>query len=95
MRTDGLVQETIERDRGKCLECGRNAHDVHHIVPRSRGKRNSPKIWRIENMCCLCRMCHVNGQSVSMRARLLRKMHERYGYDMSWVREFGIAWEEA
>jgi len=30
-----------------------------------------------------------------MRARLLGRMWALYGYDMSWVREFGIAMEEA
>jgi len=95
IRIQRLISEVIERDRSLCVNCGRQAADVHHIIPRARGIKYSPKLWRIENMCCLCRSCHNDGQTKWMRARLLGRMWALYGYDMSWVREFGIAMEEA
>ena len=92
---DDLNAQVIERDEGLCILCGDEAwYPPHHIVPRSRGKKHSPKLWRIENMCCICGPHHDDGQTVWMRKELLRKMVARYNYSMSWVREFGIAWEE-
>ena len=93
--TDDLNAQVIERDEGLCILCGDEAwYAPHHIVPRSRGKKHSPKLWRIENMCCICGPHHDDGQTVWMREKLLRKMVARYAYDMMWTREFGIAWEE-
>ena len=92
---DDLNREVIERDEGLCILCKAPGwYKPHHIVPRSRGKKHSPKLWRIENMCCICGLHHDDGQTVWMRERLLRKMAARYNYSMGWVREFGIAWEE-
>ena len=87
-----LYREVIERDRGLCVNCGRQAVDVNHIIPRSRGAKHSPKLWRLENMCCVCRACHQHTRPA--RERLLGRMWALYGYDMGWVREFGIALEE-
>lgn len=84
-----LVRQVIERDGGLCVLCGRVAVDPHHIIPRSRGKKWSKKLWRIENMACLCRGCHKDGQTTWMRAKLLERMALN-GYDMQWVMEFGI-----
>ena len=80
-----LEQAVIERDESDCINCGASAVDVHHIVPR-RGKRWNKQIWREENMCCICRGCHDNGQTIWMRAQLLEKMRELYGYDMEWAK---------
>ena len=92
---DDLNAQVIERDEGRCILCPAPAwYPPHHIVPRSRGKKHSPKLWRIENMCCICGPHHDDGQTVWMREKLLRKMVARHNYDMGWVREFGIAWEE-
>ena len=91
-----LERTVIERDEAACINCGRPAQDSpHHIVPRSRGKKWSPWIWHEANMCCLCRSCHNDGQTVWMRAKLIEKMVELYGYDMEWIREFGIVLNEA
>jgi len=88
-----LNAQVIERDEERCILCSTPAmYKPHHIVPRSRGKRWSPKLWRAENMCCMCLPHHNDGQKTWMRIELLEKMVELYDYDMSWVREFGIAW---
>ena len=92
--TRDLEALVIERDEGRCILCDAPAwYPPHHIIPRSRGKKHSPKLWHIANMCCICGPHHNEGQTVPMRERLLRKMVARYNYDMLWVREFGIAWE--
>lgn len=88
-----LEREVIERDEEACVNCGRFYMDAHHIIPRGRKKPYSKETWRIENMCCLCRSCHDDGQTSWMREKLLRKMVELYDYDMAWAKEFGIAWE--
>jgi len=92
---DDLNAQVIERDAGLCILCGAPAQDVHHIIPRSRGKKHSPKLWRIENMVCICGPHHDDGHTAWMRERLLRKVYARYAYDMMWTREFGIAWEKS
>lgn len=35
------------------MNCGRQAVDIHHIVPRSRQGKDQP-----ENLAALCRECH-------------------------------------
>ena len=86
---DDLNREVIERDGGDCILCGDLAWDVHHIIPRSRGKKYSRKFWRIENMCCICRRHHDNTRET--RVKCVDKMAE-LGYDMAWVKEHMI-WE--
>lgn len=83
-----LEREVVERDEGACIKCGQWYMDVHHIVPRGRKKPYSKAMWRIENMCCLCRSCHKDGQTCWMRWLLIGKMKRLYGYDMAWVKEF-------
>jgi len=91
--TRQLERDVIERDDKSCINCGRPAADIHHIVAR-RGKKYSKKVWRIENMCCICRDCHVDGQTVWMRVQLLQRMQVLYGYDMDWAKD-EVVMEEA
>ena len=88
-----LERDVIERDDSTCVNCGRPAADVHHIIPR-RGKKWSKKVWRIENMMCICDVCHRFGQTVWMRVQLIRKMQEVYEYDMDWAKD-EVVMEEA
>jgi len=83
---DDLNLEVIERDEERCILCPAPAmYKPHHIVPRSRGKGRSPKLWRLENMCCVCPLHHDNTKA--LRIRLLERMVE-LGHDMTWAREF-------
>ena len=89
--TTDLEALVIERDEGLCILCGAVAwYKPHHIVPRSRGKRHSPKFWRIENMCCICGPHHDNTRAT--RVECVDRMVELHGYDMEWVKEHMI-WE--
>ena len=89
--TERLNRQVIERDEGLCILCGAKAwYAPHHIVPRSRGKRWSLKLWRLENMCCVCPLHHDNTKA--LRIRLLERMVE-LGHDMEWAREFVGEWE--
>jgi 5-methylcytosine-specific restriction endonuclease McrA len=88
-----LIRQVIERDRSMCINCDAPAVDVHHIIPRSRGKRWSPCIWHEANMCCVCRRCHKHTRA--MRERLLGRIWALYRYDMAWAKEFGFAVDEA
>lgn len=88
-----LVREVVDRDQSLCINCGALAADVHHIVPRSRAKRWSRKVWREENMCCMCRACHADGQTIWMREKLIEQMRALYGYEEEWMREFGVVVE--
>jgi 5-methylcytosine-specific restriction endonuclease McrA len=46
-------KNVILRDRGTCQYCGRSGDTVDHIMPRSRGGRDS---W--ENCVCACATCN-------------------------------------
>ena len=87
---ESLRRRVIERDGGLCVNCGAQGDHVHHIIPRSRAARNSPKVWREENMCVICLSCHEKGQTKWFRERMLRLMRERHGYYMAWAGQFGI-----
>jgi len=90
--TERLNAQVIERDEGLCILCRAPAwYKPHHIVPRSRGKRWSPKLWHLKNMCCVCPLHHDN--TVALRVKLLERMVE-LGHDMAWATEFMGAWED-
>ena len=78
-------RETIERDCGLCIECGRAGADVHEIVPRSAlpGKKNREKLFALKNRAVLCLVCHQMAASVGKRRLHLQILHRRHGYDYS------------
>jgi len=81
VRVNPLV---VERDSGLCVECGRQADHVHHIVGRAHfGKGNLEDCWRISNLCCLCIRCHANAHTREARVRLLNNLKDKYQYDYS------------
>jgi len=45
----------LERDDGKCQECGveEEIMHVHHVIPRREGGPDAP-----ENLVTLCQSCH-------------------------------------
>ena len=48
-----LRREVIERDGGRCRDCGEAGAEVHHVVFRSRGGNDSAA-----NLVTLCLVCH-------------------------------------
>jgi 5-methylcytosine-specific restriction endonuclease McrA len=70
------------RDNGLCVNCGKQASDVHHIVSRNllRGKRTIGILWAMYNLCLLCDDCHTKGNTRPMRNHLLHVMADKYGY---------------
>ena len=87
--TDPIVRrEVIERDKGACVDCKHAADHIHHVIPRSMlpgrliEKRDHPR-----NLACLCWRCHSKAATKEARARHLRYLRERWGYeysDMPW-----------
>ena len=51
-----------ERDGGKCRICGREGHEVHHVVMRSRGGKDEPS-----NLVLVCRSCHADAHQHVLR----------------------------
>ncbi|WP_346433177.1 HNH endonuclease [Sphaerotilus microaerophilus] len=54
-----LRWQVFQRDRWKCVACGRGSHDdvilhVDHILPRSRGGTDS-----LDNFQTLCDRCNI------------------------------------
>jgi len=48
-----LKRRVRKRDGGRCRVCGQTGGDLHHLVPRSLGGRDSDT-----NCLLLCRKCH-------------------------------------
>jgi 5-methylcytosine-specific restriction endonuclease McrA len=73
----------LERDCYTCQECGRYAVQAHHIVPRSHfGKHNRDQRDAIWNLITLCAYCHDDmSHTRRLRARHLRLLQQKYGYD--------------
>ncbi len=73
-----------KRDGPKCFlkapGCLKNASDLHHIVARSCPFN---ELWSMKNLVILCRSCHDKAQSAEVRAFLLNRLSEMYGYDYS------------
>ena len=86
-------EQVIERDEGACIDCGRAAHEIHHLVPKSAfGKRTKHLCERIENMACLCLVCH--GQAAGRKREHLEILRERHGYaydSQPWIGVLGEA----
>lgn len=64
--------QVFQRDRWKCVSCGRTSHDeailhIDHIIPRSRGGLDS-----IDNYQTLCDVCNIgksNRDATDLRCR--------------------------
>ena len=46
-----------ERDGGRCLVCGKQADEQHHIIMRSKCGKDTPN-----NIISLCLICHKDRQ---------------------------------
>lgn len=42
------------RDNYTCQQCGKPAHEVHHIIPYAVCHESTP-----DNMCVMCRRCNL------------------------------------
>jgi len=75
-------EQVVARDRWRCIVCGKSAHDVHEIIPRSAlpGERNAPTLFSVKNRCCLCRQCHSRIPTVWGRTMLLGLLMLKHGY---------------
>ena len=77
------------RDRLCCVDCGRAAQDVAHIIPRSRfGRTRKHLAHQKKNMACLCRKpCHDVSHTFNGRRKLLNILRRKHGYkydDKPW-----------
>ena len=91
-----ICEQVVERDQGACQDCGRVAHDPHHVIPRSWfGKKNKHLCERKENIICLCREHHSQAHTKAARVRHLTLLRERYNYPYSeqpWTGVLGEAY---
>ena len=49
-----LKEEVFERDDCKCVLCGKQATDMHHVIFKSHGGDDSKR-----NCVALCTDCHI------------------------------------
>lgn len=87
MNYNGLRLQVFLRDGYRCVDCGGEATETHHIVPRGWKSKDDPDIWRIENMITLCQDCHlsrpghVGADNQKARYRHLTYLRDKYGYE--------------
>ena len=53
----------FSRSNGKCSYCGKQAQEIDHIVPRSKGGTNS-----VNNLTATCRACNEKKSNLSLKA---------------------------
>jgi 5-methylcytosine-specific restriction endonuclease McrA len=73
---DEYYDFVMEMFRHKCVRCGRNAVNVHEIIPRSR----LPKKWMLpENRVAICLSCHfwAHRRGAKSSAEELRELREK------------------
>ena len=52
----------FSRSNGKCSYCGKQAQEIDHIVPRSKGGTNS-----VDNLTATCRSCNERKSNLSLK----------------------------
>lgn len=61
----------FERDNHKCVNCGRDGVDAHHIIER---KLFSDGGYYIDNGVTLCPACHWEAEKTTLSCSELRKL---------------------
>ena len=71
-----VYEKVAERDNYQCRVCGNNQIQIHHIVFRSHGGKDTP-----ENLIALCFRCHAQAHSneKSWRSWLFDLQADIYG----------------
>ena len=93
---DAIIrQQVVERDGAACVDCGRAADQIHHVIPKSAfGKNTKHRCECVENMVCICWVCH--GQDAGRKREHLELLRERHGYEYGalgqpWIGVLGEA----
>jgi endogenous inhibitor of DNA gyrase (YacG/DUF329 family) len=75
------LKKAIKRDLGICLQCGKQAECVHHIIPL-RDFTSTKKSDVLSNLISLCKKCHQETYSNEYKYVPIFKgiLKERYGY---------------
>jgi hypothetical protein len=66
-------EQVFKRDKGKCVMCGENSVDAHHIIER--------KLWLdggyyLDNGVSLCESCHIKAEQTLISCEELREKAE-------------------
>lgn len=60
-----------------CQVCNAPAHDIHHIVPRSKfGSKRKHEQDHISNLIALCRSCHDKAHSNELTREMLEEFNK-------------------
>ena len=69
------IEDILDRDNYRCVVCGGNPDDIHHVKYKSKGGRNV-----LSNGVALCRNCHNQAHSSNkLRKELEQRMINLYG----------------
>ena len=73
----------LMRDRYLCVNCGRPAEEVHHIVHLTEKNIYDPKVaLNPDNLKCLCRDCHFEAhRGEHAKGRATSEKYNLYVFD--------------
>ena len=82
---EALVHRVLKRDKGRCVIHGTGGAEVHELLFKSSGPKNSALVFRIEYMACLCQeICHHavhrGAQKAKVTKQVLEVLSRRHGY---------------
>lgn len=92
-----IFEQAARRDLAICQEqdCGRAAHEIHHIVRRGYwGKNAKHRGEVVENLISLCWHHHQGAHTKEAQRRHLTLLRKRWGYkypDQPWLGLLGEA----
>lgn len=79
-------ERVIARDNQTCVYCGGEGAEVHHVVGRAICPEED--LWTEQNMCVLCKECHVDmAHTKIMREELLAILSEEHPEYLDWYCE--------
>lgn len=78
-------KKIIERDDGRCQECGLKGEEIHHVLFKSRGGRGV-----YTNGLLLCHACHRRlHDKTELADKWIVRFHDLYGKNF-----YKDAWDE-
>ena len=93
-----MREQVILRDGAACIECGRFATEIHHIVRRGYWGKNAKYRGECkENMVSLCWLHHQQAHTKEAQRRHLTLLREKWGYlydGFPWKGILGEAWKD-
>lgn len=80
-----VISFVLNRDKSRCiLHRDRKDVEVHELLQRSSGCKNSARVFRKKYVVCVCRDCHHRlhrtGEKRKVATMIFDTLSDKYGY---------------